>query len=378
MWLEVFKSGEHKDSSGKLRKFTDDMLDKIAALYNGKVKESSSYEAPLVKGHPKTDDPAYGWIKTLKRKGNTLLAKLKDVSNDLVDEVKKGLFKKISIALYPDLMLRHVGLLGASAPAVKGLRNVEFDESEEFNELIIDNSQLTIEGEGKKEKGEGSLITNDELLITNENGMTEGRKDRMTEGRNDGKTESKANSSFDKLRMTDERICELEDENRELRMRKDELERGIRINEYREFVNSLIEFEGGGIITPAQGEELVDILILIDSDDLEFNERRNDGKTEGQKDRKTGERKNTMVERLIALFNGMKPRVSGDLFSDSFTADSRRQTADGKVNMNIETDFSKIGNINLDRLELHRKAQELQLKNSCLTYEEAVNHALSL
>jgi len=350
MWLEVFKSGEHKDSSGKLRKFTDDMLDKITALYNRKVKESSSYEAPLVKGHPKTDDPAYGWIENLKRKGNTLLAKLKDVSNDLVDEVKKGLFKKISIALYPDLMLRHVGLLGASAPAVKGLRNVEFEDDKEFSELIT-NDQLLMTNEEfadgnswRKEKGEGKR----------EEYISQKTEEGKSEEQNDGKMEGSFN----------ERISELEEVNNELKLRNEELERGIRINEYREFVNSLIEFEAGGIITPAEGEELVDILIRVDSNDLEF--------TDGEGKKEKGERK--IAERIKSLFNGMKPRVSGALFSDSF---SHQSTVDSQQSKS-ERDFDLNKNVNPERMELHRKAKEIQLGNSCMTYEEAVQQALSL
>ncbi len=193
MWIEVFKSGEQKDSSGKLRKFTDDMLDKIANLYNGKVKESGSFEAPLVKGHPKTDDPAYGWIEKLKRKGNVLLAKLKDVSETVVDEVKNGLFKKISIALYPDLMLRHVGLLGASAPAVKGLRNVEFEDDKEFSELIT-NDQLLITNEEfadgnswRKEKGEGKR--EEDRSQKTEEVLRQAQYDGRTERRENGRTE---------------------------------------------------------------------------------------------------------------------------------------------------------------------------------------------
>ncbi len=204
--------------------------------------------------------------------------------------------------------------------------------------------------------------------------MTEGQKDGRTEGQNDGKTEFNDNTSFDKLRMTDERISELEEVNSELMMRNEELERGIRINEYREFVNSLIDFEAGGIITPAEGEELVDILVKVDRFDMEF--------SEGEGKREKGE--GSVAKRIKELFNGMKPRVSGALFSDSFTGDSRRSfdklrmTADGKVNMNLETDFSKMENVYPERMELHRKAKEIQLGNSCLTYEEAVNQALSL
>ncbi|MGA2296016.1 MAG: hypothetical protein ABSG15_00525 [FCB group bacterium] len=118
MWLEIFKTGNQTDSSGNLEAYTEEKLDKIAEIYNSKVQESSSYEAPLVKGHPASSEPAYGWVERLARRGNTLLAKIKEVSPELVEQVKKGMYKKISMSIYKDMLLRHVGLLGAVPPAV--------------------------------------------------------------------------------------------------------------------------------------------------------------------------------------------------------------------------------------------------------------------
>lgn len=132
MWIEIFRSGEHTDSSGKSRSFSDSDLEKISNKYNESVSGDSSLEAPLVKGHPRSDEPAFGWVEKLSRKGKRLLAKLKDVSPELNSEIRKGMFKKVSMAIYPDNMLRHVGLLGAFPPAVKGLKNVEFNNSNDF------------------------------------------------------------------------------------------------------------------------------------------------------------------------------------------------------------------------------------------------------
>lgn len=122
-WLEIFKVGTHTDSGGGTREWTDNDLQEIASLYNPAV-----HEAPVVIGHPETDSPAYGWVESLKAEGGKLLAKLKDVAPEFVDWVKRGLYKKVSIALYPDLGLRHIGFLGAIPPAIKGLANVRFQE----------------------------------------------------------------------------------------------------------------------------------------------------------------------------------------------------------------------------------------------------------
>jgi TolA-binding protein len=132
-WFEIFKAGTHTDSAGQTRTWTEADLDTIVSRY-----DPGDHEAPVVIGHPKDNSPAWGWIEELKREGNTLYAKAKDLVPEFVEMVKKGLFKKRSISLYPDLTLRHVGFLGAMPPAVKGLADVAFAETQattiEFDE----------------------------------------------------------------------------------------------------------------------------------------------------------------------------------------------------------------------------------------------------
>jgi hypothetical protein len=123
--IEIFKAGTHTDSSGNTREWTDKDLQEIASLY-----DPANHEAPIVIGHPDTDSPAYGWVESLKAEGGKLLAKLKDVAPEFKDRFKRGLYKKVSIALYPDLGLRHIGFLGATPPAVKGLKQAIFGDEQ--------------------------------------------------------------------------------------------------------------------------------------------------------------------------------------------------------------------------------------------------------
>ncbi len=135
MWIEVFRTGTFTDSKGRTQTFTESDLDRIARQYNERVESDSSFEAPLVKGHPQTDSPAYGWVERLARRGTKLYAKLKSLTSEIIDEINAGRFRRVSISLNPDLMLRHIGLLGGETPAVSGLRPisfVEFDESTSF------------------------------------------------------------------------------------------------------------------------------------------------------------------------------------------------------------------------------------------------------
>ena len=121
--VEIFRAGQQTDSAGRAHVFSEADLDRIVASYDPK-----KHEAPLVIGHPEHNAPAFGWVAGLRREGGILLADFQDVQPEFSDMVKRGLFKKRSISLYPDKSLRHVGFLGAAAPAVKGLRDVAFNE----------------------------------------------------------------------------------------------------------------------------------------------------------------------------------------------------------------------------------------------------------
>lgn len=128
-WIEVFKAGKHTSGNGITKEYSKDDLDAIASGYN-----ENEHKAPLVLGHPKTNSPAYGWTKSLKRVGEKLIAYVDEVSAPVVEAVKNGHYKKVSIALYGDGRLRHIGLLGATPPAIKGLADVQFNEEDEFEE----------------------------------------------------------------------------------------------------------------------------------------------------------------------------------------------------------------------------------------------------
>lgn len=131
-WIEVFKTGEHIASNGTKKEYTEDDLDAIVAKYNGQ----SEHQAPLVIGHPKDNDPAYGWVKELKRVSQKMLAYVDQISESVIEANQRGEYKKVSIAIYPDGLLRHVGLLGAVPPAVKGLAPVAFVDGVEYSEYV--------------------------------------------------------------------------------------------------------------------------------------------------------------------------------------------------------------------------------------------------
>lgn len=131
-YIPIFRGGKQTDSKG-VEHDGDVLIEKAIANFN-----AAKHEPPACIGHPADDAPAWGWVEGLKKQGNLLLAKFKQVQPDFADMVQKGLFKKRSAAFYPDGTLRHVGFLGAMPPAVKGLPDVAFAEGDaasfEFSE----------------------------------------------------------------------------------------------------------------------------------------------------------------------------------------------------------------------------------------------------
>lgn len=111
--------------------FSQADLEGAAARYNPEI-----HEAPVVIGHPKTDGPAYGWVKSLEVKGDRLIANVGDIDPAFADQVRQKRYAKVSASFYmPDAgnnptpgsyALKHVGFLGATAPAVKGLKQAQF------------------------------------------------------------------------------------------------------------------------------------------------------------------------------------------------------------------------------------------------------------
>lgn len=120
-WIEIFRAGTHTDMSGKTVTWTVADIDAIVEKYDPQL-----HEAPIVIGHPKTNAPAYGWVKALRRNGEILEGLMEAVDPAFGDAVEAGYWKKRSISLYPDRSLRHVGFLGATPPAIKGLKDVSF------------------------------------------------------------------------------------------------------------------------------------------------------------------------------------------------------------------------------------------------------------
>lgn len=134
--VELLRVGTFTSAEGENVTFTAEDLQSLADAYDPAV-----FESPAVVGHPRMNDPAYGWVKGLRVEGDKLVGDIGDVVASFADAVRKRIFPKVSVQIWPagsrasprpDVpYLKHVGFLGAAAPAVKGLRPVSFSEDQQ-------------------------------------------------------------------------------------------------------------------------------------------------------------------------------------------------------------------------------------------------------
>lgn len=145
-WTTILKTGTFIDANGKKVEVTERFLSTLASNF-----KPSDREVPLVFGHPKTDDPAFGWIKALRVAGKKLKASFKQVPETVKNLVREGRYKAISVRFSQDEgRLIHVGLLGAAQPAVSGMGKINFT-SEESDHTISLNAENPKEDPMSKE-----------------------------------------------------------------------------------------------------------------------------------------------------------------------------------------------------------------------------------
>lgn len=131
-WIEVFRAGNHVAADGRPISFSRTDLDQMVANH-------ATGAAPAVLGHPKHNDPAYAWTAELKRDGDSLFARFQDINPQFEAGVESGAYRNRSVSVFKDQQrgwrVRHVGWLGAVAPAIDGLRPVEFADGQEYFEF---------------------------------------------------------------------------------------------------------------------------------------------------------------------------------------------------------------------------------------------------
>lgn len=293
--VELFKAGEQTDSKGHTQNFTTADLDDM-------VNNHESF--PIVIGHPKVNDPAYGWSAELKREGDSLFGKFENVESQFSDMVENKRFPNRSVRLRKTdngFQVAHIGFLGAVPPAIPGLKQMEFsadDEGMEFEfsgysetvmarmlrrmrEFLID--QFSIE-EADKVLPEWELETITEEAARER--AEENKDDSLynQHQNNDGGTtvpdKNFTKADVDKA-VKDALAEQKKDFNSSETDLKDQLgkERKTRLtNEYSGFVDGLID---EGKLTPAFAAGMTDFMLqLSDSTEFEFSQGEGDDKAQ--------------------------------------------------------------------------------------------------
>lgn len=134
--VEVFRPGTFTPLSGEPITFSAADVAAMATVYDAALAP-----APAVVGHPAIDAPAFAWAAAFRwePESERLVAELDQIEPAFAEAVAAGRYKRISMALFaPDApnnpkpgtwYPKHVGFLGAAAPAVPGLKPVAFGDA---------------------------------------------------------------------------------------------------------------------------------------------------------------------------------------------------------------------------------------------------------
>lgn len=119
--VEIFAVGEWNGLP-----FTSEDLDEMV---RGFEAEQQSGRLPVKLGHTAPDtDPARGWLSRVWREGDRLLARIEQVPQEIVDGIRSGAWRHVSVELLRDVhtaagcsyrwLLDGLALLGSAKPAV--------------------------------------------------------------------------------------------------------------------------------------------------------------------------------------------------------------------------------------------------------------------
>lgn len=120
--VEIFRTGKWNGDD-----YTEKDLDDIVAAF-----EKVGYKPPVKLGHKESSGaPAFGWVRSLRRKGDKLVADFMDLPQKIYEAIKARRFDSVSSEIFWNLKrgdqtfrraLKAVALLGSEIPAVADLK----------------------------------------------------------------------------------------------------------------------------------------------------------------------------------------------------------------------------------------------------------------
>lgn len=365
----VFKAGTHTSANGITKTYTIEDIDKSCKMYN-EQKKDEFHEAPIVIGHPKTNSPAFGWIKNFYRQGEFMMAEPKEVNSDFEEAVVKGMYKKRSISFYPSGLPRHVGFLGAIPPAVKGLPAVEFSEDDDCIEFsdkdlaIAQESKFwTIGGVLRSIKnwliGEKGLEVADNIIKEWDISAIQ-EKIPLPEETVTAYAETNIIKEDNvELEELQKQNAEFSEENAKLKLQIAELEVKEKQARKAEFNSFCEKLTNEGKLTPAQKNIVCDFAEIFESvGNFDFAE----GETRVSK---------SALEEFKSFLNELPKQVE-------FSEVANNQTVSPEAIQKSELSNYDFGEaeVDLDRAELDQKIKKIMKENKEITYKEALKKAL--
>lgn len=365
--VEICRPGCFKSMEGQTITFSEKVLADIASQYRND-------DAPVVIGHPDTTAPAYAWVKSLNYDGKKrrLVADLDKIESNFAKAVKAGRYKKISASFFQPgspanpkpghFYLRHVGFLGAAAPAIPGLKpvsfagattnvttlNVDFSEMNDNKSILARLKNWLVEKFGAEQ---AALLTDDEaakILADNsedDNGdkIAEVKKPKLPPVNDNDEEKKKANTSLSEKAFS-EREHAIAEREKEIAERE---KKAVHVANS-SFADTLV---AKGSLLPVNKDKLVSVLDAVDmgATAVSF----------ADSQQKPGDifRQILLDQPEIVHFGEALPK-SGATESVSFAAPD---------NYSVDP----------DRLEIHNAALRIQRKTPTISYEDAVKAAES-
>lgn len=186
--VDLLPEGVHTDAFGNTNINDVDKMKQLVESYDPAIHKAAvilghSSDDAFMRGDVPSDKlPAYGWLQELSVKGNELVGRI-EFDDDATDWIERKLYDYRSIGIYGadnpynptpgQPYVRHIALLGAQPPAIKGLTPLSEILAETYSEGGLE--VMTTAAQADEEKVvAGTLATDEEDMEKEANG--EGKK----------------------------------------------------------------------------------------------------------------------------------------------------------------------------------------------------------
>lgn len=247
MQKQVLRAGKFTDANGKTVVVTEKTLDALVKNFDSKKSlNAEGYKVPLFLGHPNDEStaPAHGWIKSLTKINDFLVAEFEKLTESAEKAIKNFSFRDVSVSVYKNI-LQHIGL--TNTPAVSGLADFQFihDDAETWTftepkkgDNMPSENEIKLVGE-KKDL---------EVKLTASEGKIEELETKLTEEAEKNTTLAAEKTEAEKQKSEAEtKVIELEN-------KIEEDEKAHELSQDTSFVEKLIE---DGKLKPAEKEEII-------------------------------------------------------------------------------------------------------------------------